>query len=172
VHKDLRSLLSDRLALVPLSDEHLPALAEINGNADVMRYIGAGRPQTLEESQAMIARVKLRWQEHGYSWWALLRKADGVMVGAATLQPISGVTGATPEIGWRLRPDCQGHGYATEAARRILEWARELGIPELLAVAHPDNAASRAVMERLGMQFRGIETHYKVPCATYVLRLT
>jgi RimJ/RimL family protein N-acetyltransferase len=171
VHKELHSLESDRLALVPLSDEHLPALAEINGNADVMRYIGTGQPQTLEESQAMIDRVKLRWQEHGYSWWALLRKTDGLMVGAATLQPIEGATGATPEIGWRLRPDCQGRGYATEAARRIVDWARELGLPELLAVAHPENIASTAVMERLGMQFRGIETHYNVPCATYVLKL-
>lgn len=169
--KELQSLESDRLVLVPLSDEHLPALAEINSNADVMRYIGPGRPQSLEESQAMIDRVKLRWQEHGYSWWAMLRKTDGQMVGAATLQPIEGVTGATPEIGWRLHPDCQGHGYATEAARRIVDWARELGIPELLAVAHPDNSASTAVMERLGMQFRGIETHYNVPCATYVLKL-
>ncbi|RZT10057.1 Protein N-acetyltransferase, RimJ/RimL family [Duganella sp. CF402] len=171
MHRDLQSLESERLVLAPLSDEHFPALAEINGNADVMRYIGGGRPQTLEESQAMIDRVKLRWQEHGYSWWALLRKTDGLMVGAAVLQPIEGVTGATPEIGWRLRPDCQGQGYATEVARRIVDWARELGMPELLAVAHPDNSASRAVMERLGMQFRGIETHYKVPCATYVLKL-
>jgi RimJ/RimL family protein N-acetyltransferase len=171
VHSGPQSLETSRLSLVPLSDEHLPALAEINSDPDVMRYIGQGRPLSVEESQAMIDRVKARWVSHGYSWWALLRKEDGVMVGAATLQPIEGVTGAPPEIGWRLHPDCQGKGYATEAALRIVAWARELGISQLLAVADPANTASTAVMRRLGMQYRGVETHYNVPCATYELTL-
>jgi RimJ/RimL family protein N-acetyltransferase len=96
-----------------------------------------------------------------------LRKADGLMVGGATLQPLAGVSGAEMEIGWRLRRDCWGQGYASEAASRIRDYAQECGISRLIAVAHPDNAASIAVMRRIGMHFRGLETHYKTTCATW-----
>ena len=162
------TLETPRLTLVPLSDEHLLALAQINGDAEVMRYIGSGLPFSLAEIQAMIERVKTRWREQGYSWWAMLRRSDGLMVGGATLQPVAAVPGAEMEIGWRLRRDCWGQGYASEAARRILEHARACGIPRLIAVAHPDNEASIAVMRRIGMQFRGLETHYNTTCATWV----
>ncbi|SHN11214.1 Protein N-acetyltransferase, RimJ/RimL family [Duganella sacchari] len=164
-------LETPRLSLVPFNDSHLAGLAELNSDPEVMRYIGAGLPFTVAESQAMIDRVKARWIEHGYSWWAVLRKSDGMLIGAATLQPLEGVTGAAPEIGWRFRRDSWGQGYATEAARRVVAYAQQLRIPQLLAVAHPDNTASTAVMQRLGMRYRGIETHYKVPCATYEIEI-
>jgi len=163
----MATLETPRLTLVPLSDEHLLGLAEINGDPEVMRYIGSGLPFSLAESQAMIERVKVRWREQGYSWWAMLRKSDGLMVGGATLQPLAAVSGAEMEIGWRLRRDCWGQGYASEAAGRILEHAQERGITRLIAVAQPGNQASISVMRRIGMQFRGLETHYNATCATW-----
>ena len=72
------------------------------------------------------------------------------------------------EIGWGLRPDRWGRGYATEAARAMGGFAFDrLAIPALLAVAVPENTASCRVMERLGMRFRGIEPWYEMELATY-----
>ncbi len=56
----------------------------------------------------------------------------------------------------RLRPDCWGRGLATEAGRAFLRLGfEELGLQRIVAIAHPDNRASHAVMERLQMPFEG-----------------
>lgn len=56
------------------------------------------------------------------------------------------------EIAWRLAPEVWGKGYATEAARATLDYGFEtLSMPEILAWTVPHNAASRRVMEKLGM---------------------
>ena len=56
------------------------------------------------------------------------------------------------EIGWRFAREAWGHGYATEAARAVLERAfSELGLPEVVSFTTVANVRSRAVMERLGM---------------------
>ena len=56
------------------------------------------------------------------------------------------------ELGWVLRRDAWGHGYATEAARVRLEWgSAEFDVPHLTAMVNPDNFRSIRVAERLGM---------------------
>ena len=60
------------------------------------------------------------------------------------------------EVGWHLHPDHWGHGYATEAAQRLMEHARDdLGLSTINALAYPGNDRSLAVMRRLGMVPRG-----------------
>jgi RimJ/RimL family protein N-acetyltransferase len=60
------------------------------------------------------------------------------------------------EVGWVLHPDCWGRGLATEAGRAAVEcWREHLDDPQLLSITRPDNARSRAVMERLGLTERG-----------------
>ncbi len=59
-----------------------------------------------------------------------------------------------PEMAWSLYPGNDGHGYATEAAEKILSWSQvELGLPALMSFVHPDNHASIAVAQRLGATF-------------------
>lgn len=80
--------------------------------------------------------------------------------------------GAPLEIGWRLIPEHNGKGYATEAAKAIIAFAAErVGATYLVAVADPDNVPSQRVMQRLGMTFKAIEEHYDVPCVVYELNL-
>jgi RimJ/RimL family protein N-acetyltransferase len=164
-------LESPRLLLVPLADEHLPGLHAINSDAAVMTYIGDGAPLSLEQSQLMIDTVRRHWAQNGMSWWALLDKENGDMVGAAALQPLDPQSVSPPEIGWRLRRRSWGRGYATEAAGAIVDHARQLGQRRLIAVAHPANLASMAVMHRLGMLYLGLETHDISPCAIFELFL-
>ena len=71
------------------------------------------------------------------------------------------------EIGWTLRADRWGHGYATEIGRAALELAfGELGADEVVAYTEPLNVRSRAVMERLGMQYR---REFEIDGESYVL---
>jgi ribosomal-protein-alanine N-acetyltransferase len=60
------------------------------------------------------------------------------------------------EVGWAVHPDEWGKGYATEAARSIMDWGfRELGIHRIVAFCHVSNVASVRVMQKLGMQQDG-----------------
>jgi RimJ/RimL family protein N-acetyltransferase len=167
------ALATARLNLVPFVDEHLDGLHVLNSDPEVMRHI-SGRPETREETVAMVERVKARWTEFGYSWWSFIERDSGEIVGAGALQNLR--RGATPapdpacplEIGWRLRRDRWHRGLATEAARVIAAFAFDaIHADELYAVCHPGNIASAGVMKRLGMQDCGLQTWYGKSVTTY-----
>ncbi|WP_256378169.1 GNAT family N-acetyltransferase [Pantoea sp. EKM10T] len=85
---------------------------------------------------------------------------------------MANVEGAHLEIGWRLVPEHNGKGYATEAAKAITDFAAEqIGATYLMAVADPENAASQQVMQRLGMTYKVIEQHYHVPYVVYEISI-
>lgn len=160
-------LTTDRLRLEPFDDQHLEGLCEMNSDPEVMRYI-TGRPETREETARSIARVRERWQRLGFSWWSFIEREGGRLIGAGCIQLLANGEGNPLEIGWRLRRDRWHQGLAGEAARTMAAFAFDtLGAPLLTAVADPDNLASRRVMERLGMRFRGIEHWYDADVATY-----
>ncbi|MCK9686291.1 GNAT family N-acetyltransferase [Scleromatobacter humisilvae] len=169
----MSTLETARLRLEPLRDEHLDGLHALNSDPEVMRYI-SGEPETREQTLAVIARVKARWLEVGYSWWAFVERDSGEIVGAGCLQNLRREATPLPdpacplEIGWRLRRDAQGRGYASEAAVAICDFAFDARhADELLAVCHPDNVASAKVMQRIGMQPQGLQHWYGKEVTTY-----
>ena len=96
------------------------------------------------------------------------------MVGAGCLQNLRREMQPLPdldcplEIGWRLRREHWGRGYASEAAIAIADHAFDAFKPdELLAVCEPENAASAGVMKRIGMQHVGLQRWYGQEMTTY-----
>lgn len=163
----MTQLLTPRLRLEPFQDAHLPGLHAMNSDPAVMRYI-TGRPETMAETQTFIDRVKARWAEWGYSWWAFIERDSGELVGAGCIQHLGRDRALPHEIGWRLRQDRWGRGYGSEAARGMARFAFEdLKAPQLVAVCDPDNLDSAKVMQRLGMRYRGVEHWYDMDCAVY-----
>jgi RimJ/RimL family protein N-acetyltransferase len=166
-------LSTARLRLEPFNLSHLQGLNEMNADPEVMRYI-SGRPQTLEETMAAIERVQACWREFGYSWWSFIDLASGQLIGAGCIQHLRRTETLLPdrtcplEIGWRLRRDRWRQGFASEAAVAMADFAfGPLAAPELYAVCNPDNAASAAVMRRLGMDELGLDTWYGHSLSTY-----
>jgi len=156
-----------RLRLEPLDDRHFDGLYAINRIPEVMRYL-TGKPDTPEQTTAMIERTKAQWAQHGYSWWALIEQEGGDMIGLGCIQNIERNPVNPLEIGWRLRPDKWGKGYASEAAREMTRFAFETLDAQLLcAVCHQENGDSAAVMKRLGMSFISIEHWYEMDVAVY-----
>lgn len=160
-------LHSERLRFEPMSEAHYDGLRVLNSDPEVMRYI-SGRPETPEETRASIARVRARWDALGYSWWSLIEEETGELVGAGCIQHLGHDPANEHEIGWRLRPDRWGRGYAIEAAERMTRFAFEgLEAPLLCAICDPANAKSARVMEKLGMRLRGRETWHGQPALAY-----
>jgi RimJ/RimL family protein N-acetyltransferase len=161
------SLATARLRLEPVDDHHFDGLRAINGDAEVMRYI-TGRPETPEDTAAFIARHKANWAALGYAWWVFIEHDSGEIVGTGAVQHLERDPRNPLELGWRLRADRQGKGYATEAALAMARFALErLRASQLLAVCHQENLASSAVMRRIGMRFKGVERWYETDVAVF-----
>lgn len=143
-----------------MSEAHLAGLSTMNSDPDVMRYI-TGEAESLEATRAMIGRVQQRWADFGYGWWSLFERETGELIGAAGIHHLGYDPANAHEIGWRLRKDKWGRGFASEAARRITGYAFEdLHAPTLCAVCDPRNSNSSRLMERLGMSYRGEQVWY------------
>jgi [ribosomal protein S5]-alanine N-acetyltransferase len=100
-----------------------------------------------------IARNRRRYAADGHGLWGMVLKASGELIGdcGVTTQSVDGVEEL--EIGYHLRRECWGFGYATEAARACRDWAflsRNVGY--LISLIRPENLASRRVAERNGMR--------------------
>jgi RimJ/RimL family protein N-acetyltransferase len=160
-------LITPRLRLEPLNDGHFDGLHRLNRDPVVMRYI-TGRPDTPQDTQSMIDRVKSRWTEFGYSWWAFICCDNDELIGSGCIQHLNRDPQGPLETGWRLRQDAWGQGYASEAARHMVGWAFATLKPELVcAVCQPENTASSTVMERLGMSYTGTGRWYDMDCKRY-----
>lgn len=149
------SLTTARLALEPLRPEHLPHLVELDGDAEVMRYL-IGRARTAAEAA-------VHWRpfcegtaadRHGLGFWVGF--ADGDFVGwwdASPPLPVTGLLPATAEVGWRLRREHWGRGLATEGARAVVEHCfSTVGLERVSAETMAVNVGSRGVMRKLGMR--------------------
>jgi RimJ/RimL family protein N-acetyltransferase len=93
----------------------------------------------------------------GMGYWTILA-ATG-FVGWVLLTPLD-LTGPDIELGWRIRPDARGNGYATEAARPVLAYALgTLRLPRLVADIDPANTPSLHVARKLGFRCEGPITY-------------
>jgi RimJ/RimL family protein N-acetyltransferase len=154
---DVPEVLTERLVLRGWRASDHEALAAINADAEVMRWIGSGRVLGRGFSDDLIARFEGEWRERGFGLWAVSWRDDPELglLGFCGLTVPAFLPEVLPaaEIGWRLARGAWGCGVATEAARAALDfaWAPERGLREVVAVVAPENVRSVRVCEKLGM---------------------
>ena len=133
----------------------------------VMRWLGGVKPR---EVMSIVAAKLAGWQElHGHTFWVVERKEDGAFLGFCGIKiaddPSSPVEGEF-EIGWRLREDAWGKGYAREAAAASLDYAfATLGAERVVALTVQGNSPSWGLMIRLGMTRRADLDYVGAPWA-------
>ncbi len=120
----------------------------MHATPEVARMMG-----TWDRSAALarLERNEREWAERGHGLVAIRARAGGRFLGRSGLKywPQFDET----EVGWVLRPDVWGQGFATEAGRVCIDWGfRALQVPYLTAMIVPDNHRSISVATRLGMQ--------------------
>ena len=153
------TLETERLRLRMFRDDDLDAYARIVADPEVMRYLGDG--QTLDRVGAwrQMAMILGHWTLRGYGLWAVEERATGALIGRIGCYNPEGWPGF--EVGWVLARAYWGKGYATEGARRALEYAfRELGRDHVISLIYPANAASTRVAERIGEKLEGRTSLY------------
>ena len=157
-------LETERLLLRPLRIDDLDDLAGFLADAETMRYIGAGGVRTRDQARESLERMIESFEAQGFGLLAVVRKEDGAFVGRCgllvwdpatwSLTVLPEATGPVEiEVGYLIGRDFWGHGYATEAAAAIRDWAlANLDLERLVAFILSGNERSAAVARKLGME--------------------
>jgi RimJ/RimL family protein N-acetyltransferase len=152
---ELLSTVRLRLRAWTTDDADLARLADIYGRDEVTCWLGG--PPTVTAAE-LVERWRLVHQlDPRHGCWAIDPVDGGAPAGTVLLKPLPNGVGEV-EVGWHLHPDSWGYGYATEAARAVVDRAFDDGLLEVYAVVRPGNEPSLAVCRRLGMQPLGRTT--------------
>ncbi len=143
-------LETDRLILRPLDKRDVNAIFAMRSDVDVMRFIR--EPQNRNESANLIKLVSSRWEQDQIGFCAIIEKLSREFIGWCGIWRLQETDEF--EIGYAIAKQFWGRGFATEAALKFLDYAFDnLENEKIVAVAQPENAASRRVMEKLGMSY-------------------
>jgi ribosomal-protein-alanine N-acetyltransferase len=143
---------TQRLSMVPLRPADAAVLHCIYQEEGMLRYFPNPNPPPLEKVQRFVAGQQEHWDQFGYGNWGVIPEEESEIVGWAGLQylPELGET----EVGFLLSRRCWGKGYATEAARASLKFGFDnFDLEHVIALVHPENAASLRVIEKCGLNY-------------------
>jgi RimJ/RimL family protein N-acetyltransferase len=162
-------LETERLRLRRFRREDVDAVFAIIGDAVAMKYY----PKTFgyKDAEQWVERNFRRYAEHGHGFFAVTLKDADEMIGDCGIihQTIDGKEEL--EVGYHVRRDQWGHGYATEAAKACMSYGFDaLGAEKLISLIRPENVPSRRVAERNGMKIERQIVHWGLPHLVYATR--
>jgi len=155
-----------RLYLRMFTLDDLNELAPIFADADVVRYLGTGKPVGRAETETALASMIRHWEQHGFGRLAVIHKEERKLIGFGGLRSLFGI----PELVYLLAKPYWGVGLATEIARASLKYGfEERRFGHIVAVTKPENLASQRVMEKVGMHFEKYARYYDIDVVQYTL---
>jgi RimJ/RimL family protein N-acetyltransferase len=150
-------LKSERIGFSNWSNSDLPLAQGLWGDAEVTRFLGG--PFTEEQIRQRLEREIGLMRDYKVQYWPIFLRETGDHVGCGGLQPYR-MEEQLYELGFHLRRPYWGRGIAEEAARTVIRYAFEsLGLKALFAGHHPENAASRRILKKLGFRYTGEEIY-------------
>lgn len=155
-----------RLHLRQFTPRDLGDLYPIFSDAEVVKYMKTGAPVSKVETQTALMSIIKHWKEHGFGRWAVVLKETGKLIGYGGLRNLYG----TPELVYLLARPYWGIGLATELAKASLKWGfEERNFERIVAVTKHENAASRRVMEKIGMVYEREATYHDIDVVLYAI---
>jgi RimJ/RimL family protein N-acetyltransferase len=138
---------TERLTLTPPGDTDAAFVLELLNDPGWVANIGDRGVRTLDQARTYIV------ERFSKSPWFVVRSDGGEALGMCGI--VIGREGLdSPDIGYAFLARHSGHGYATEAARAVLEHAREvMRLPKVAAITTPSNTASQRVLEKIGLRY-------------------
>ncbi|MGC2697241.1 MAG: GNAT family N-acetyltransferase [Candidatus Angelobacter sp.] len=146
-------LETDRLRLREFLLEDADALEAVLGDPVAMQFYSS--PFDRQGVEAWIERNLERYQRDGHGLWAMLLKKSNELIGdcGCVLQEVEGKNEI--EVGYHVRRNLWGKGYATEAAQACMDYAfAKLGAQRVISMIRPENVQSRRVAERTGSSMK------------------
>jgi len=144
---------TDRLLLRQWQEVDFIAFADMCSDKRVMKFFP--KTQTTSESYEIAKKIQSLIKNRGWGLWAVEVPKQDEFIGFVGLHTLEEGMPFSPcvEISWRLAYNYWGKGYATEAAKAVLEYAfNRLNLDEVVSFTALANARSMAVMKKIGMQ--------------------
>ncbi len=142
---------TDRLQLEPLTASDLPVLHALLTDPSVRKYLFDDQVIPVGDAAGILETALETFAKHRYGLWLVYPKGQPEAAGLVGLYGF--FSEPQPQLLYAFLPQHQGQGFATEASRRIVQYAFEaLGYAYLEASCDLPNVASVRVMERLGME--------------------
>lgn len=162
---NFKSIETDRLILRLWTEEDLAPFFEMNQDPKVIEFLPGAMSR--DQVEVFFEKVRGHFETYGYGLWAVELKRTGEFIGYTGLARVTFEAPFTPavEIGWRLASAHWRHGYATEAALAVMDFAaKNLPLSEIVSFTVPQNLRSQNVMEKIGMErdFLGDFNHPKL----------
>jgi ribosomal-protein-alanine N-acetyltransferase len=143
-----------RLQLRPFTAAAAAEHLRLYRDPEVTRQLGGGPfvgAVAEERSRLAVARFTAHWAARGFGVFAVLDADSGRLIGQCGLNTIEEL--GEVEVLYALERAAWGRGLATEAARAALAYGfGPAGLARIVAITRPGHAASRRVMEKLGMR--------------------
>ncbi len=145
------TLETERLLLRPMEMGDLGAFAAVVGDPYAMRFYP--RPFDRSMARAWIERTQERYERDGFGLLSVIERATGEMIGDCGPAVQQTGHGTFVELGWHIRLDRQGNGFATEAGRACRDEAWQvLDVDRLISIIRPENVPSWSVARSLGFK--------------------
>lgn len=147
----MKELTTERLVLKPMSKDYLETAHEYASDKETCRFMVYLPSDSIEDTLYYLIDAETEFAKETPNYYEMAIFCGDKHIGAVSLYlDEDRVKG---ELGWTLNKKYHGHGYATEAARALVEYAsEELGIRHFIAHCDAENRASSRVMEKLGMK--------------------
>ena len=144
---------SARLNLRHLCDDDAPFIVALLNDPDFRRNVGDRGVRHEDDARRYLAEGPLAsYARHRFGLWLVELRANATAIGMCGL--LRRDTHPDVEIGFAFLPRYRGQGYALEAARATMHFARhDLGLTRVVAITAPDNAASGAILEKLAFRY-------------------
>ena len=156
-----------RLFVRPFVESDYPRLLELRHHPEVGKYLG-GSDIPAEKVANRLKYYLDHYKKWGYGMGVVSLKPDPYMIGFGGLQHLD--DSEEVEVGYAFDRAYWGQGLATELAAGWVQYGfDQLGLDRIVAVAYPENTASRHVMEKLGMQYEKNVLHYGNECVYYAV---
>jgi RimJ/RimL family protein N-acetyltransferase len=158
------TIATERLDLVPLRVEDAGEMAVVLGDPELYGFIGGMPPSPAELVRRYEAQVRGGSGDGREEWhnWIVRERPSGTATGfvQATVVVADGGAGRPgvdgdrleAEVAWLIGRPWQGRGYASEAARGLVDWLVEAGVTAIVAHVHPDHRGSAVVAGRAGLR--------------------
>ncbi len=159
---------TERLRLEPIRQEHAGYVWRLHQDEGVAAWWDGAWSH--DDAIRFATACGEAWISEGVSKWIAYDRVDSALVGRGGLSRAVVDGEFRLEVGWTVREELWGRGFATEIGRAGLIFAfDELDADEVVAFTEPHNVRSRAVMERLGMTFQREITHEDAPFVLYAV---
>ncbi|MBE3728128.1 GNAT family N-acetyltransferase [Vibrio parahaemolyticus] len=156
----MKTLTTERLILRLVSVDDAPFILELYNHPDFYRFVGDKQMRTDYEAVRYIKENMLRMEEKkGVSLLVVEDKQTKQPLGICGL--VKRDTMNTYDIGYGFLPSAYGQGFAIEAAKAVIEYAKQaMQLSQLVAITNNDNIRSISLLKKLGFEFERVEQQY------------